>query len=234
MLSLQCDFNHMRRSSMPIQPAAARHGSSQRRFAVTLLDAPGHQDFVPNMITGAAQADAALLIVDGSPGGFESGFGSKSAAAPGGPARSGQTREHVHIARSCGVRQLAVVITKLDTCGYSQQRYEEIQAQLKPFLKNSGFQKLFWLPVSAPQGENVYKSPQDERLASWCPPNSSLVETIDKFEPASRLSGVAACRGLLSGCSLAVALWCCVCCTAVMVCFITVARTDRWGCSAKG
>lgn len=198
MLSLQCDLTHMRCSSLAVQPAAARHSSPQRRFAVTLLDAPGHQDFVPNMITGAAQADAALLIVDGSPGGFESGFGSKSTAAPGGPPRSGQTREHVHIARSCGVRQLAVVVTKLDTCGYSQQRYDEIQAQLKPFLKNSGFQKVFWLPVSAPQGENVYKPPQDERLASWCPLNSSLVETIDKFDPAPRLSGVTACRELSS------------------------------------
>lgn len=96
---------------------------------VTLLDAPGHRDFVPNMITGAALADAALLVVDGSPGGFEAGFGgdaSRAAAGSGfnGGSRAGasvgQTREHAQLARSLGVEQLAVVTTKLDTCGYSQ------------------------------------------------------------------------------------------------------------------
>lgn len=61
---------------------------------VTLLDAPGHRDFVPNMIAGAAQADAALLIVDGSPGGFEAGF---APAAPGSAAGGGQTREHAQV-----------------------------------------------------------------------------------------------------------------------------------------
>eukprot|EP00892_Ulva_mutabilis_P005079 jgi/Ulvmu1/2943/UM149_0026.1 len=158
------------------------------RFAVTLLDAPGHQDFVPNMITGAAQADAALLVIDGAPGGFESGFGSKSAPSPGAPARSGQTREHVYIARSCGVKQLAVVVTKLDTCGYSQARFEEIKAQMGPFLKASGFARPLWLPVSAPQGENVYDAPRDPRLTAWWPAGASLVETIDKFEPLNRLT----------------------------------------------
>jgi translation elongation factor EF-1alpha len=85
---------------------------------------------------GAAQADAALLLVDGSPGGFEAGFegsdgGSNGhaggallgggAAAPGfGGAGGGQTREHAQLARSLGVEQLAVVVSKLDTCGYSQ------------------------------------------------------------------------------------------------------------------
>ena len=145
------------------------------------------------MVTGAAQADAALLIIDGSPGGFESGFAPKHANAAGMPARSGQTREHVHIVRSCGVRQLAVVITKLDTCGYSQQRFKEIKEQLGPFLKASGFPKPLWLPVSAPQGENVYKAPQDERLAAWWPAGASLAETLDGFEPVSRLVGALAC-----------------------------------------
>jgi translation elongation factor EF-1alpha len=107
------------------------------RHDVTLLDAPGHRDFVPNMISGAALADAALLLVDGSPGGFEAGFstpqGPAAAAAAAlvgagaggggaGAAGGGQTREHAQLARSLGVEQLAVVISKLDTCGYSQVR----------------------------------------------------------------------------------------------------------------
>ena len=70
------------------------------------------------MIAGAAQADAALLIVDGSSGGFESGFDPATGMGGG-----GQTREHAQLARSLGVEQAAVVITKLDTCGFSQDRF---------------------------------------------------------------------------------------------------------------
>jgi elongation factor 1 alpha-like protein len=99
---------------------------------VTLLDAPGHRDFVPNMISGATLADAALLLVDGSPGGFEAGFmgaPGNGASVPafmiGGvgardAASGGQTKEHAQLAKSLGVDQLAVVISKLDTCDYSQ------------------------------------------------------------------------------------------------------------------
>jgi elongation factor 1 alpha-like protein len=96
------------------------------RHRVTLLDAPGHRDFVPEMIGGAAQADAALLLVDASPGAFEAGFGG-GAAEGAGPAAAagagasaatsgggGQTREHAQLARGMGIEQLAVVVTKLD------------------------------------------------------------------------------------------------------------------------
>lgn len=99
---------------------------------VTLLDAPGHRDFVPNMISGATLADAALLLVDGSPGGFEAGFMGAPGNGAGVPAflmggvgardaaSGGQTKEHAQLAKSLGIDQLTVVISKLDTCDYSQ------------------------------------------------------------------------------------------------------------------
>ena len=166
------------------------------RYSVTLLDAPGHQDFVPNLITGVAQADAALLIVDGAPGGFEAGFGTKQASGGSHAPLIGQTREHVHVARSAGIKQLAVVITKLDVCEYKQDRFEEIKAQLAPFLKSCGFSQPEWLPVAAPDGQNVSTVPSDPRLLSWWRDNKTLVDAIDSFQPVTQhLSTLPALRG---------------------------------------
>ena len=113
---------------------------------ITILDAPGHRDFIPSMISGASQADCALLVVDASTGEFEAGFD-----------RGGQTREHLVLVRSLGVSQVVVAINKLDVVGWDRSRYTEIVDALKPFLLQTGFQnsKTRFAPVAAMTGMNL-------------------------------------------------------------------------------
>ena len=133
------------------------------RTDFTLLDAPGHREYVPNMIAGVAQADAAILVVDATPGEFEAGMGDRSASGgeEGGEAHGGQTREHAHLARALGVAQLVVAVNKMDGCGWSQARFEAIRARLGEFLVGSaGFQasRVAYVPVSGLRGINLVHS----------------------------------------------------------------------------
>lgn len=127
---------------------------------ITVLDAPGHRDFIPNMISGASQADCALLVVDAATGEFEAGF-----------QRGGQTREHLLLVRSLGVSQVIVAVNKLDQVAWSKNRYEEICTLLRPFLIQSGFQysKTSFVPVGAMQGVNLVGREGDSaaELRQW-------------------------------------------------------------------
>lgn len=138
---------------------------------VIILDAPGHADFIPNMITGAGQADVALLVVDATRGEFESGFDF-----------GGQTREHALLVRSLGVKQLAVSVNKLDTSNWSQERFNEIVKKLKAFLKQAGFKDsdVTYVPCSGLTGENLVKSPIEPELLKWYS-GPCLLDVIDKF-----------------------------------------------------
>ncbi|KAJ7591391.1 EF Tu GTP binding domain-containing protein, partial [Mycena floridula] len=151
---------------------------STSRRQITILDAPGHKDFIPNMISGASQADCALLVVDASTGEFEAGFD-----------RAGQTREHLILVRSLGVAQVVVAVNKLDQVEWDKYRYEDICTNLRPFLIQSGFQpsKTRFVPVGAMQGVNLAHLEGDEAkpLRDWYT-GPTLVDCLDKLEPPSR------------------------------------------------
>ncbi|XP_063381413.1 protein HBS1 [Cydia fagiglandana] len=143
---------------------------------IVILDAPGHADFIPNMITGAGQADVALLVVDATRGEFESGFD-----------LGGQTREHALLVRSLGVSQLAVAVNKLDTTNWSQERFDEISKKLKAFLKQAGFKDsdVTYVPCSGLTGENLIKPSTDPKLLKWYK-GPCLLDVIDKFNVPER------------------------------------------------
>lgn len=108
-----------------------------------------------------------LMIMIAAAGGFEAGFES-AAAVPGAPP-GGQTREHAQLARSFGVDQLAVVVTKLDTCGYSEQRFHHVHSQLQPFLRQCGFRdsSVQWVAAVGPEGQNLTQPPTEPQFAAW-------------------------------------------------------------------
>lgn len=143
---------------------------------ITVLDAPGHADFIPNMIAGAGQADVALLVIDATRGEFETGFD-----------LGGQTREHALLVRSLGINQLAVAVNKLDTTNWSQDRFNEICSKLRTFLKQAGFKEsdVIFVPLSGLTGENLVKAPTEKKLADWYT-GPCLLEVIDKFKSPER------------------------------------------------
>ncbi|MBE0515779.1 MAG: translation elongation factor EF-1 subunit alpha [Methanophagales archaeon] len=111
------------------------------KYYYTIVDCPGHRDFVKNMITGTSQADAAVLVVDAKDG------------------IMAQTREHVFLARTLGVAQLVVAVNKMDRVEYDQKRYEEVKKELLDLMKVVGYREenLVFVPVSAFAGENITK-----------------------------------------------------------------------------
>jgi peptide chain release factor subunit 3 len=111
-----------------VEVGRAHFETEHTRF--TILDAPGHKSYVPNMISGASQADIGVLVISARKGEFETGY-----------EKGGQTREHVLLAKTLGVAKLVVVINKMDdpTVKWSKERYDEIEAKMVPFLKSSGY-----------------------------------------------------------------------------------------------
>lgn len=141
----------------------------------TIIDAPGHRDFIKNMITGTSQADAAILVIASGTGEFEAGF-----------SKDGQTREHALLAFTLGVKQMVVACNKMDSINYSQARYDEIVANVGQYLKKVGYniEKVRFIPISGWEGDNMIE--KSARIEWYKGP--TLLEALDLLEPPTRPS----------------------------------------------
>uniref|UniRef100_A0A8C7FE43 G1 to S phase transition 1 n=1 Tax=Oncorhynchus kisutch TaxID=8019 RepID=A0A8C7FE43_ONCKI len=153
-LSWALDTNQEERDKgKTVEVGRAYFETEKKHF--TILDAPGHKSFVPNMIGGASQADLAVLVISARKGEFETGF-----------EKGGQTREHAMLAKTAGVKHLIVLVNKMDdpTVNWSLERYEECKEKLVPFLKKVGFnpkKDIYFMPCSGLTGANL-KEPIEE------------------------------------------------------------------------
>ena len=132
------------------------------KYYFTIIDAPGHRDFVKNMITGASQADAAVLVISCADG------------------VQAQTREHAYLAKVLGINQLVVGINKMDAVNYDRVKYEDVKASIMNLLKTVGYDtsKILAVPYSALVGENVTK--KSDKMTWYNGP--TLLEALDTFQ----------------------------------------------------
>ncbi|GLB33778.1 putative elongation factor Tu C-terminal domain [Lyophyllum shimeji] len=165
-----------RNKGKTVEVGRAYFETDLRRY--TILDAPGHKTFVPSMISGAAQADVAILVISARKGEFETGF-----------EKGGQTREHIMLVKTAGVSKVVVVINKMDdsTVNWDRARYEEIKDKLTPFIKAAGFNiktDVSFIPVSAYTGVNL----KDRAAKDVCPwwDGASFLEHIDHMPMVDR------------------------------------------------
>ncbi|KAL2482359.1 Translation elongation factor EF1A/initiation factor IF2gamma family protein [Forsythia ovata] len=159
-----------------VEVGRAHFETETTRF--TILDAPGHKSYVPNMISGASQADIGVLVISARKGEFETGY-----------ERGGQTREHVQLAKTLGVSKLLVVVNKMDdpTVNWSKERYDEIESKMIPFLRSSGYnvkKDVLFLPLSGLMGTNM-KTRLDKSVCSWWD-GPCLFEALDAIEVPTR------------------------------------------------
>jgi elongation factor 1-alpha len=125
-------------------------------YHYTIIDAPGHKDFIKNMISGASQADVALLMVPATKGSFEISIQKQNLKEG---IIQGQTRQHAKLCHLLGIEQLIVGINKMDGANYSEERFLEIKEEVTKMLKNIGWKvrKIPFIPMSGLQGENLDK-----------------------------------------------------------------------------
>jgi elongation factor 1-alpha len=145
------------------------------KYFFTIIDAPGHRDFIKNMITGTSQADVAILIVASGVGEFEAGI-----------SKEGQTREHALLAFTLGVKQMIVCMNKMDTVNFAESRYNEIKEEVSAYLKKVGYKiaKIHFIPISGFNGDNMID--RSDKCAWYKGP--TLLEALDGINPPKRPS----------------------------------------------
>jgi bifunctional enzyme CysN/CysC len=136
--------------------------TARRRYAI--IDAPGHKEFLKNMITGASRADAAILVIGADEGVRE------------------QSRRHAYLLSMLGIRQAIVVVNKMDLVDYSEKRFREIEQDYRKFLGELGLNARTFIPASAKQGENVATASM--KMKWYCAAN--VLEALDLLEPQKR------------------------------------------------
>ena len=141
-------------------------------FYFTIIDAPGHKDFIKNMITGASQADAAVLVVSANP--------SDGVQA--------QTKEHVFLSRTLGVGQIIIAVNKMDMAKFDEKRYGEVKKQVGDLLKTVGYKpdEIPFVPVASLLGENVTK--KSDKMAWYKGP--TLLEAINGLKAPEKPTGL--------------------------------------------
>jgi bifunctional enzyme CysN/CysC len=149
-----------RDQNITIDTAQIWFQTPKRQYVI--IDAPGHKEFLKNMVTGAANAEAALLLIDAHEGVQE------------------QSRRHGYLLNLLGIRQIAVLVNKMDLCGYSQDRFEQIERDFRAFLKTVGVTPTCFLPIAAKHGDNI--ASRSKNMPWWQGP--TVLEALDQFEPA--------------------------------------------------
>jgi len=162
-----------RERGITIDIALWKFQSEKRIF--TIIDAPGHRDFIKNMITGTSQADAAILMIASDVGGFEAGF-----------SKDGQTREHALLANTMGVKQMICAVNKMDDTSvkYNQKRFDEIKSEMSIYLKKIGFNpdNIPFIPISGWHGDNMLEA--SENMPWYKGP--TLIQALDNLRPPKR------------------------------------------------
>ncbi len=149
-----------RDQNITIDTAQIWFRTPKRQYVI--IDAPGHKEFLKNMITGAASAEAALLLIDANEGIQE------------------QSRRHGYMLNLLGIRQVVVLVNKMDLQDYSQQRFEQIERDFRAFLLSIGLRAGQFIPIAAKQGDNI--ATLSPRMPWWTGP--TVVEALDQFTVA--------------------------------------------------
>jgi bifunctional enzyme CysN/CysC len=153
-----------RDQNITIDTAQIWFRTQKRQYVI--IDAPGHKEFLKNMVTGAANAEAALLLIDANEGVQE------------------QSRRHGYLLNLLGIRQIVVLVNKMDLQNYAQARFEQIEAEYRAFLKTVGVEPRGFIPISARHGDNI--ASRGANMAWWGGP--TVLEALDDFqtpEPAT-------------------------------------------------